>query len=347
MVTRHLLLLLIPWVAFCGCTHPEGEPRQAVNPQVPSVSVEQLPYKGWPSAWRLRSATCEMIIVPAVSRVMHLSLIGQPNLLWEDPALSGKTFATDDATWHNIGGEKLWPTQQKDLFKKYTGHDGWPPPWPWDSGPSRAEPIPHGLRLTLPYDSRFGARAIREFTLDANEPRVHVRQWIEKIDGPPAQMTVWTVCQVRDPELSLLPSADGHYVDFDTHSELMQSHPGYVTLGRDPGKGLKIGVPATVQNGWVASVFATGPSGHTLLLQSHKLSKNLKYPDEGLQAELYTAPHSFALYTEMELLSPLVLLKAGERLEDDAIWQLLPVSNGHVAATAESAHQHALDLLGR
>ena len=106
------------------------------EPKSTSVDIEPVAYNGWPEAWRVRNGKCELVVVPAVSRAMRFALIGGKNLLWEDATLAGKTFPADDGTWHNIGGEKLWPTQQKDLFKKYTGHDGWPPPWPWDAGAS-------------------------------------------------------------------------------------------------------------------------------------------------------------------------------------------------------------------
>ena len=322
-----------------GCSHSPVS-IATTAPAVPPVTVERIEYKGWPDAWRLRNEACELIVVPAVSRVMHFSLIGGNNLLWENPELAGKTFPTDDGTWHNIGGEKLWPTQQKDLFKKYTGHDAWPPPWPWDAGPSRAEPLPLGIRLTLPDDKRFGAHAVREFTLDPRKPLVHVRQWIEKTEGDPAQMTLWTVCQANDPLLSLLPSADGKYADFAKHSDLMTTQAGYVALGRDEKRGLKIGVPPSGENGWVASVFAA-PTQNIMLVLSHRLTTDATYPDDRLQAELYTSPKNFANYTEMELLSPLIALKAGERLEDDAVWQIVPAVGSDYAAIAQQAHKEA------
>ncbi len=279
---------------------------------------------------------------------MHFSEAGGRNLLWEDPALAGKTFPADDGIWHNIGGEKMWPTQQKDLFKKYTGHDGWPPPWPWDAGASIAEPIAGGVRLTLPHDKRFGAHAVREFTLDPEKPIVHVRQWIEKTEGDPVDMTLWTVCQANDPIQSFLPSVDGKYSDFGTRSDLMKTGAGFATLGRDPKQGLKIGVAALEQNGWVASLFGgRHPESLVLFVQSHKLQTKAKYPDDGLQAELYTSPINFAKYTEMELLSPLVTLKTGERLQDDAVWQLQGAEEqSDYAAIAKKAHTEALRILG-
>lgn len=346
MRSLYSVSFLLIGFAFTGCAIDRVTPKPVSTPATTSVIIDRVDYKGWPDAWRLRNNTCELILVPAISRVMHLSTLGGPNLLWENPTLAGKTFPADDGTWHNIGGEKLWPTQQKDLFKKYTGHDGWPPPWPWDAGAGIAEPIPNGVRLTLPHDIRFGAHAVREFTLDPEKPLIHVRQWIEKTAGEPAEMTVWTVCQVNDPELSLIPSADGKYANFGKQSDLMKTVAGYATLGRDAKQGLKIGVATAGQNGWIASVFANSPKNRVMLVQSHKLTADARYPDDGIQAELYTSPKDFAYYTEMELLSPLIALKAGERLQDDAIWQIVPVDGPDLTSIAQRTHEQAMRIIG-
>jgi hypothetical protein len=341
MQTRRLLCVVLG-IMLLTCSFAGADSSKPDVPP-PPVTVEKVEYKGWPDAWRIRNDSCELIIVPAVSRVMHFSLAGGKNLLWENPALAGKTFPKDEGVWHNIGGEKLWPTQQKVYFKKFTGHDSWPPPWPWDGGPSEAQPIANGIRLTLPHDARFGAHAVREFTLDAKKPMVHVHQWIEKTEGEPAEMTIWTICQVNNPALSLLPSADGKFALLDKPSPRIQAKAGAVFLGREEKQSLKIGIPATDQNGWVASVFAFKDADKSLMLiQSHKLTKEGTYPDQGLQAELYASPGNAGHYTEMELLSPLVALKAGERLEDDAIWQFIPFAGDEYVAAAKHAHEEAL-----
>ena len=97
-------------------------------PSSAAVTIEQTTYNAWPNDWRISNDSCELVIVPQITRVMRFALKDGKNIFWEDPKLAGKTFPTDDGVWHNIGGEKLWPTQQKELFKKYTGKDGWPPP---------------------------------------------------------------------------------------------------------------------------------------------------------------------------------------------------------------------------
>jgi hypothetical protein len=123
--------------------------------------------------------------------------------------------------------------------------------------------------------------------------------------------------------------------------------PGYVSLGREQTQGLKVGVLVQGQNGYVAALFAQAEERpHLLLVQSHKLAPGAAYPDKGLQAQLYTSPINFARYTELELLGPLVTLKAGERLRDDRVWQILEVNDEKDAPElAANAHARALRVL--
>jgi hypothetical protein len=338
----HLLFVLFVASIAPGCTSNSPATRPA-----DTVQVEPIDYHGWKHAWAVRNKSCELIVVADVSRVMSFRLIGGDNLLWENPKLAGKTFPVDPRAWQNIGGEKLWPTQQ-NLFGKFTGigYD-WPPPWPWDAGASVAEKIPGGVRLTLPHDARFGAHAVREFILDAERPLVHVRQWIEKTAGEPAPMTLWTIAQVNDPKQAWLPSPFGDYANLGAKSEEIRLEPRRVSLGREEKKGLKIGITPREWTGYVVAEFAADAEKRTpMLVQSHLITARAEYPDKGLQAELYTSPTNFAKYTELELLSPLVTLKAGEKLRDDVMWQivLVPERTDPVMEAAE-AHRVAMDLL--
>jgi len=121
-------------------------------------------------------------------------------------------------------------------------------------------------------------------------------------------------------------------------------HKNYLTLAREQAKGLKIGVTPQGQNGWVASVFEV-PAGRQMLILSHKLVEGGGYPDKNLQAELYTSPVTVGYYTEMELLSPLKTMTAGQTLADDAIWQIVPANGADHFTTAKMAHENAMTRL--
>ena len=92
------------------------------------MAITQVEYAKWPGAWQIDNGKCRMVIVPQVGRVMAFSMEGGPNLLWNNEALAGQTVPKDDHTWHNFGGDKVWPTQQ-DWWIKYTDRNGWPPPY--------------------------------------------------------------------------------------------------------------------------------------------------------------------------------------------------------------------------
>ena len=266
---------------------------------------------------------------------MSFSLRGGKNILWSDEKLAGKTLAKyDAATWHNFGGEKLWPTPQ-DNFPKFSPK-AWPPPYPWDGGASKAETMPDGVRITLATDPRFGAHAVREFSMDPQSPIIHVRQWIEKTEGTPAEMTIWTVAQVNDPKVSILPlgKADAkgqRYKSMGPSSPLTTVDEDVVSLGREARQGLKIGVTSD-RIGWAAATF-----GDVMLVQSHQIVPAAVYPDNGLDTQMYTSPISTARYTELEILGPLVTLKAGEKLRDDAVWQLIPLKPGEADKASDAA----------
>jgi hypothetical protein len=315
------------------------------------VVVEKIDYLGWKGAWRLRNRACELVLVPQISRVMHFSLSGGENVLYVNKKLAGQTVAKDDGQWHNFGGDKVWPSAQ-GLWEKYTGRKGWPPPYEFDCAAGTAEPVPGGVRLSTAVCPHFAARCVREFILDPQRPLLRVRQWHEKSGGRPAEMTLWSIAQVRKPLFAMLPAEGGKGGGgYKALGELVEPrfavHPSALSLRNDDRKGQKVGVlpDAGSRDGWVAAVYEK-----LLFVQSHKLVPGGAYPDGGCQAELYAAPRDMESYVELELLSPLGELKAGETLRDDAVWQLVRLPAGaeepeRAAAAARDAHRAALDLL--
>lgn len=321
-------------------------------PVLPAVRVEQVAFHGWANAWKLSNAACELIVVPQIGRVMSFRLTGRNNVFWINESLAGKTAPSDDGQWHNFGGEKLWPTQQS-LWPQYTGN-AWPPPYPYDGGPATAEALPDGMRLTTALDPHFGARAVREFHLDPIRPVVRIHQYHQKSAGKPLPMTLWSVAQVRGPRFAMLPS--GVEVEGKPYLNLLanptinvSAHQGVISLHNDDQADQKIGVvpQAGRQEGWVAAVLDDGQ----MLVLSHQIHPDGTYPDGGCDAEVYTAAARSGGYVELELLGPLNTIKKGERLDDDAVWTLVPMNavasadRDHAASAARQAHRQALSVL--
>ena len=315
------------------------------------VRVDQVDFRGWRDSWRISNGACELVVVPSINRVMSFSLAGGANLLWVSKDANGQVFAQDDGRWHNLGGDKVWPTSQ-DLWKACTGRNGWPPPFAFDSAPACAAPIPGGVRLTSAVDANFDAVCVREFVMDPSNAVVNIRQWYDKRMGKPMPMTFWSITQVRRPDISLLPpgsavNGPGYRKLGDLQPECLSAQVSALALRGSETVCQKIGVTTNTacDNGWVGALWQ---GEGTLFVQSHRLVRDGAYPDGGCQAEIYAANRENGSYAEMELLSPLQTLPAGERLRHDVVWQLvrLPADvaadAARVGAMAEQAHRNVI-----
>jgi hypothetical protein len=267
-----------------------------------------------------------LVIVPAIGRVMHFSLSKKENVIWINGALAGQTVSKDDGQWHNFGGDKVWPTQQS-LWQQYTQKNAWPPPYQFDCAPATAEPIPGGVRLRTMHSPHFGASCVREFVLDPHKPLVRIKESFEKTEGAPAEMTLWSITQVRKPLFAMLPL--GNPIGGKPFKSLGQTPldfqmiNGLFVIKNDERTGQKVGTAADANNsdGWVAAVY-----DGVALLKSHPLQKEGGYPDGGCPQELYTADAGNGSYVEMELLGPLRKLESGAKLVDSEVWQLIELS---------------------
>jgi hypothetical protein len=152
-------------------------------------------YKGWADAVFLSNGTAEVVVVPAISRVMHFGLAGQPNVLWENAWVAGQAPGQDQ--WSNYGGDKVWIWPQVD-WPARTG-TAWPPatdlPATIASAAERIDPL--GVRLTSVVIPGFGVRIVREVRLAPEGTRLLLSSRIEKQEGFAAfPLAPWTVTQV-------------------------------------------------------------------------------------------------------------------------------------------------------
>jgi hypothetical protein len=326
----------------------------AAIPARAEVSVTHTDYHGWKDAWRISNGACELVVVPQVNRVMSFALTGSSSALWNNPPLAGQVQLADDHQWHNFGGDKVWPTQQ-DWWERYTDRKGWPPPYTFDAAPATAEQIANGVRMTTQKSADFGTRTVREFVMDEKRPLVLVRQWFAKEDGKTVTMSVWNVMQVRKPDYAMIPigkEIDGRpYKNLGQQivSDTLKNNQTVVTIRNDDQKPMKIGAvldPTGKQEDWVGAVH-----GKQLILESRALHAGGSYPDGGAPAQIYTAPARDGSYVECEMLSPMTELHSGEKLRDDMVWQLIPLTEAQAtdpeqaAAAARAAHQEALRVI--
>lgn len=248
--------------------------------------------------------------MPAVGRVMQFRFAGAPDgPFWENPALGGRRPDPGSKDWANFGGDKAWPAPQA-AWRRLAMRD-WPPPQTFDGVPMKA--VIDGLSVTVisAEDPGFGMRVRRRIELAPGRPVMVITTSFEKTKGPPLEIGVWVITQLKDPVAvfalladSAQPGAGYVRQSEDLPMNLKREH-GLLSLTRDPLKNYKIGARA-------GTLVWAGPD--QLVRIDSTLVPGANYPDEGCNAEVYTNADPLP-YVELELLGPLTRLAAGESTE--------------------------------
>lgn len=163
-------------------------------PPTAAVSIEHVSYHGWTDAYRLRNDTVELVVVPAIARIVYYGYLGRANLLWENAALQGVSPAA--GRWFNYGGDKIWLWPQEEWPARCGS--GWPPSTDLPGLISHeAAIIDGGLRLTSPSIPGFGVRTIREIRLAQTGTQVFLTNRIERLaTDADFRLAPWTVTQL-------------------------------------------------------------------------------------------------------------------------------------------------------
>jgi hypothetical protein len=301
---KQLSFFLLLFSLVFGLTGiPVADPSYAQE-----VSLAKISYRGWKDSWILSNAQVEVIVVPAIGRVMQMRFRGTPGSFWENSFLTGDSLVPAD-WWGNFGGDKVWPAPQTH-WQKITGHD-WPPPRAFDGHPFQAEVLDHGLRLISELDPQYGLRVKRTLHLDAKLPVMTIKTTFVQETEPLTKenVAIWIVTQLQDPVMiyGFLPVQsqfpNGYTTLLSSASPPSLHREGQtLSLTRDPVNSYKIGMDGH-RLWWV---------GHDEILQIEaERIPDATYPDQNSSIEVYTTANPDA-YVELECLGPLVSLKVGE-----------------------------------
>lgn len=293
--------------------------------QAAQVTLTALRWNGQ-SAYRFSDGVTEAIIVPAWGRVMRYGYVGGANRLWNASAqqLPAKGY-------QNRGGAKTWPAPQSD-WPLFAG-DLYPPHPTWDGLPMRSQITTAGasaaprLRLTSGVWKGFGARLTLDFGW-SGQGELEITETLEKVEGEPRRMSLWSVAQVPYPDAVFLPKSassaykNGFYWFFggplpEYAGAAANLSPTLLRVRPVSGKSYKVGVDAPFSS--IASV----KDGVAFTLRSPK--SNGLYPDgadgAGFPVECYNQ-EGVETYNELELLSPLYMMRRGDRRAHTTRWNL-------------------------
>ena len=291
----------------------EGSHAYRVRLESPNTTVTVTDYHGWTNSILLRNPQVEVVIVPAVGRIMQMRFLDQPDgPFWENTGLQGAQPAAHSwGTPGSFGGDKAWPSPQTWP---------WPPPRGFDSMTYDAVVTNGVVTMTGPVDATFGTRVVRCISLHPTEPILRVATTFEKISGNANQIGVWVITQLKEAQRVYLPIPNNSifpkgYTALGEVPAGLQVANGLVALSRDPKAATKIGNDAGALL-WVGTNCA-------LLIESARRpgAAEAGYSDHGCSAEVYTNPNPTP-YIELELLAPLANLDVGNTAEAVSVYSL-------------------------
>ncbi len=281
------------------------------DPVVPRkpTTVERITYHGWKDALRMRNESAEVVVVPEIGRVMSFRFLNGENVFWEDRSLDGKHGDVSGKEWVNFGGDKTWPAPEAD-WGKYTGRTKWMPPAAFDSMPVSARIADRDVVLTSPVDPHYGIRTIRRVELDGS--RLRIGTTYERVFGKPSKIGIWVITQFKEPVNVTVPFAknsafpDGYSILSGKPWTQLQRATKFkhLEITRDPKAAHKMACAAGALT-WV------GPKEICAVLSPRV--RFGKYPDGGASAEVYTNANP-KKYVELEMLGPLSVMKAGDKI---------------------------------
>ena len=284
----------------------------------PLTHIDRLTYHGWPDSLRMRNAEIEVVVVPAIGRVMSLRFLDGENVLWEDRTLDGQAGDPSGKQWVNFGGDKSWPSPEAE-WKNYTGHSKWMPPPGFDGLPAKVQIENRTVVLTSPVDRYYGVRVVRHIDLSRTTSVMTIRTTYERVSGSPSKIGIWVITQLADPEAVFLPIPassifpSGHFVFRDTPWPHLNANRGLIRVTRDQKVNHKLGSDADRML-WV---------GQTVMcLVESRRTSGAEYPDRGASAEVYTNADP-KTYVELETLGPLATLRPGDRIQQTNTYTLI------------------------
>lgn len=281
-----------------------------------AVKVAKIDYRGWHNSIVLSNSQTEIVIVPAIGRVMQFRFQNEAATFWENRKLDGKLPYHRSENWANFGGDKTWVAPQSD-WEKVTGRS-FPPPSAFDSMPVTAKVKGNSVALISPVDPFYGIQTNRQIRLDPKQAVMTIDTTYKKVKGEPREVAIWTITQLREPvgvyvklpQPSIFPSG---YIRQTGLPANLKVKNGILSLTRDRQRQHKIGSDASTLL-WLGEKVA-------LRIDSPRLAQ-ANYPHPGSNSEIYTNADPDA-YVELEFLSPLQKLRVGEKMQLTTTYTLI------------------------
>jgi len=314
-VMHKKIIFLAPLAWVLVLLFAVSSPSAAADQTGQREGISSITYHGWADSLLLNNGKAEVVIVPAIGRVMQFHFVGEDDIVWENDKLHGKPADPTANEWINFGGDKSWPSPQAD-WQKMIGR-GWPPPATFDSTPLEAHNKGGVVELVSPVEPNYGIRVHRHIKLDPQQPILTITTTYEKVSGDPVKVGVAVITQLRDPQRAFIKvPPQSKYPD------------GYALLNFEKPQDAKFkdGLFSLTRSHQKSSQI--GNDGSSLLWMNEKYALRIDSPHvegaeyaEGSSAVIYTNADPDR-YVELETYGPLTTMKTGDKIERTNVYTL-------------------------
>ncbi len=279
-----------------------------------AVTVEKVPYAGWPNCYRVTNGEVELVATTDVGpRIMRFGFVGGQNLFKEFEAELGKS---GEQKWMPRGGHRLWKAPEDQVLT-----------YALDNAPVQVTVLADGLTLTQAVEPETGLQKQITVRLEPTGSRVTVIHRITNTGGWPVDFASWA--------LTMMAPGGTAFTGFPprgTHPEVLEpTNPlvmwAYTNLG-DPRWKYTLKYLSLMQDPANASPQKLGlfnPStwgayllGTDLYVKQYQADPASQYPDFGCSFETFTNNE----FLELETVGPLSNVPPGESIEHVETWSL-------------------------
>ena len=278
-----------------------------------AVTVEKIPYAGWPNCYRLSNGEVELIVTSDVGpRIIRYGFVGGQNFFVELEEDLGKTGGDN---WRLYGGSRLWVGPEDPVYSYGADNDPVQIEIAGSSLTAQA-PVEHtGVQKGIKVELSDEGSAVRVVYTLANRTiwPLRVATWVLTMMAPGGAGITTLPPRGTHPEV-LAPTNPLVVFAFTNMADPRWSWlEKYIVLRQDPQNAdpEKIGLfnPATR-----GAYLLNGE----LFVKKFAASAEEEYPDMGSSYETFTNER----FLEIETLGPLRTLQPGESIEHLEEWSL-------------------------
>ncbi|NLF35609.1 MAG: hypothetical protein GX584_00420 [Clostridiaceae bacterium] len=277
-----------------------------------TVKVEKIPYGGWNNCYRISNDTVEVVVTSDVGpRIIRYGFIGRFNVMCEKEDQMGKSGGDE---WMIYGGHRLWHSPEHEIRSYYP-----------DNFPVDVQIIENGIKVSQPVEKTTMIKKDIEVVLDDESSKVYLKHTLTNYNLWDVELAAWALTVVAPGGLEVVPQETldtlllpnrmlSLWPYTDMSDKRVQWGSRYIFLQHDSKaiKPFKFGISNT--SGWAAYF-----NNDDMFVKKFSPLEDMVYPD--YSASMYET-YTCDFMTEMESLSPLMLLGPKEKVEHNEQWEL-------------------------